>query len=102
MRYEMLVGLNVLDEARYQTYRTLMSPILSTYGGGFAYDFKVSQVLLPEAEKEINRVFTIYFRDHAAMQAFFADPAYLEVKKHHFDTAVGKMVIIASYEQHAE
>ena len=48
MSYEMLIGLNVLDDQKYQAYRKEMKPILSTYGGGFRCDFKVSEVLLPQ------------------------------------------------------
>ena len=57
----MLVGLNIVDDAKYQEYRENMQPILSEYGGGFNYDFKISEVLLTETGNDINRVFTIYF-----------------------------------------
>ena len=99
MAYEMLVGLNVLDDQLYQDYRAAMKPILSTYGGGFGYDFKVSEVLLPESGQDINRVFTIYFSDSAAMDGFFANPEYLEVKARYFENSVGSTTIISSYEK---
>jgi uncharacterized protein (DUF1330 family) len=54
MSYEMLVGLNVLDDHMYQEYRNAMKPILAAYGGRFSYDFKVSEVLLSETSREIN------------------------------------------------
>lgn len=99
MAYEMLVGLNVLDDQKYQEYREAMQPILAAYGGGFASDFKVSEVLLPESGRDINRVFTIYFRDRAAMDAFFSNPEYLKVKSQYFDASVGRTMIIASNEK---
>lgn len=99
MAYEMLVGLNVLDDQMYQDYRQAMKPILSTYGGGFGYDFKVSEVLLPEASSDINRVFTIYFRDSGAMEEFFANPEYIKVKDQYFENSVGSTTIISSYEK---
>lgn len=48
MALEMLVGLNVIDDEAYQSYRDEMMPILKNYGGGFGYDFKVSEVLKSE------------------------------------------------------
>ena len=46
MSYEILVGLNVLDDIKYDAYRAAMSPILSDYEGHSGYDFKVSDVLI--------------------------------------------------------
>ena len=45
MALEMLVGLYVVDDEGYQSYRTEMTPILESYGGGFGYDFKITEVL---------------------------------------------------------
>ncbi len=45
MALGILVGLNVVDDAAYQSYRDEMTPILKSYGGGFGYDFRVSEVL---------------------------------------------------------
>jgi len=42
---ELLVGLNVIVDEAYQLYRDEMTPILLSYGGGFGYDFKISEVL---------------------------------------------------------
>ena len=42
---EMLVGLNVTDEARYAEYRRRITPLLESGGGSFGYDFRVSEVL---------------------------------------------------------
>lgn len=99
MAYEMLVGLNVLDDQMYQEYRKAMKPILASYGGGFGYDFKVSEVLLPESGHDINRVFTIYFRDRDAMDGFFSTPEYLKAKAQYFEESVGSTTIIARYEK---
>ncbi|WDE14188.1 DUF1330 domain-containing protein [Thalassomonas haliotis] len=99
MAYEMLVGLEVIDDDNYQAYRQAMKPILITYGGGFAVDFRVSEVLLPQAGANINRVFTIYFRDETAKNDFFADDDYLKVKARYFETSVASTSILASYER---
>ena len=99
MAVEMLVGLQVIDERVYQAYREEMTPILEKYGGGFGYDFKVSDVLKSETEAPINRVFTIYFLDEDAMDSFFSNKAYLEIKKRHFERSVTDTTIIATYER---
>ncbi|WDE01518.1 DUF1330 domain-containing protein [Thalassomonas actiniarum] len=97
MAYEMLVALEVIDDENYQAYRQAMKPILTTYGGGFGADFRVSEVLLPQESPNINRVFTIYFRDEAAKNDFFADGDYLKVKAEYFETSVASTRILASY-----
>ena len=99
MSFEMLVGLNVLDDAKYHEYRENMMPILSSYDGGFGYDFKISEVLLSETSDDVNRVFTIYFPDSETMEAFFSNPAYLKVKEQYFKGAVESTTIISSYEK---
>lgn len=96
MHYEMLVGLNVLDDHQYQDYRIAMKPILSAFGGSFVYDFKVSEVLMP-TQSEINRVFTLQFPDEKTKDRFFSDAEYLKVKTQYFDGSVGKIKILSSY-----
>ena len=98
MAFELLVGLNVVDDAAYQSYRDEMTPILATFGGGFGYDFKVSEVLKSKTEAPINRVFTIYFSSEASMNSFFANEKYVEVKQRHFEDSVADTTIIATYE----
>lgn len=99
MPFEMLVGLDVIDDQQYGEYRRAMTPILESYGGGFGYDFKVSEVLMAQTDRPINRVFTIYFPDESEKERFFSDTAYAEVKAVHFNGAVGHTTIIASYER---
>ena len=72
MAYEMLVGLHVTNDEMYQAYREKMTPVLVESGGGFGYDFRISEVLKRQTDNEINRVFTIYFPDKEAMQQFFS------------------------------
>ena len=99
MSYEMLVGLDVVDEQMYQKYRDAMKPILSAYGGGFCYDFRVSEILLSDTSSEINRVFTINFPDSRKMEKFFSDPEYVKIKGTYFEGSVGSTIIISSYEK---
>jgi uncharacterized protein (DUF1330 family) len=99
MSYEILVGLNVLDDLKYADYRKAMTPILFAYDGRFAYDFKVSEVLISAGSMDINRVFTINFVSKNYMEGFFTDPDYLAVKEKYFVGAVGSTNIIAGYEK---
>ncbi|MEH6629165.1 MAG: DUF1330 domain-containing protein [Motiliproteus sp.] len=99
MSHEMLVGLNVLDDQMYQEYRDAMKPILTAYGGGFSYDFKVSEVLLSEDSSDINRVFTINFPNNEKMEGFFSNSEYIKVKETYFEGSVGSTKIISSYEK---
>jgi len=93
----MLVGLNVIDDEEYQLYRDEMSPILLSYGGGFGYDFKLSEVLKSKTEAPINRVFTIYFSNEDSMNSFFSNDEYLKIKERHFEKSVNDTTIIATY-----
>ena len=99
MSYEILVGLNVLDESMYENYRCAMKPILSEYEGRFCYDFKVSDTLISEHDGEINRVFIINFSCQNKMQAFFSNPEYLAIKEKYFVVSVDNMSVISSYEK---
>ena len=99
MAFERLVGLNVVDDEAYQSYRDEMTPILKSYGGGFGYDFKVSEVLKSKTEAPINRVFTIYFSSEDSMNSFFSNDEYLKIRKRHFEKAVTDTTIIATYER---
>ena len=95
----MVVGLNVIDEEAYQKYRDEMTPILKSYGGGFGYDFKVSEVLKSRTEAPINREFTIYFSDEDSMNAFFSNDEYLKIREKHFEMSVTDTTIIATYDR---
>ncbi len=99
MVFERLVGLNVVDDEAYQSYRHEMTPILKSYGGGFGYDFKVSEVLKSKTEAPINRVFTFYFSDEDSMNSFFSNDEYLKIRQRHFEKSVTDTTIIATYER---
>ena len=99
MALETIVGLHVVDEAGYQSYRDEMTPILENYGGGFGYDFKVSEVLKSKTKAPINRVFTISFPDQDSRDSFFSNDEYLKVRQRHFEKSVTDTTIIATYER---
>jgi len=99
MAIETIVGLQVVDEEEYQAYRDEMIPILESYGGGFGYDLKVSEVLKSQTKAPINRVFTISFPDQDSRNAFFSNEEYLKVRQRHFEKSVTDTTIIATYER---
>lgn len=98
MSYEMVVGLNIKDDSVYSKYREAMTPILKKFGGGFRYDFKVSDVLKNEEERPINRVFTIHFKDKDSMEKFFSNSEYTKAKETFFEKSVADTTIISQYE----
>jgi uncharacterized protein (DUF1330 family) len=99
MANEMLVGLHVVDEEVYQSYREEMTPILESFGGGFSYDFKIAEVLKSKTKAPINRVFTISFPDQDSRDSFFSNDEYLKIRQRHFEKSVTDTTIIATYER---
>ena len=97
--YEILVGVNVTDEEKYQKYRDGMMPILNRYGGEFVYDFKIAEVLKSPGNEKVNRVFTIQFPSEEKKNTFFQDTGYMQVRKEFFETSVDTTVMIASYKK---
>ncbi len=95
----MLVGLNVVNDKKYQAYRDEMMPILKRYGGGFGYDFKIAEVLTSRTDAPINRVFAIFFSNKDSMDSFFSNDEYLKVRQRHFEKSVTDTTIIATYER---
>lgn len=99
MSYEMMVGLQIKNDTEYANYREAMGTILKSYGGGFRYDFRVSETLKNEEERPINRVFAIYFENKEKMDEFFKNPDYLKVKSKFYDVSVEATTIISKYER---
>lgn len=94
MAFEMLLGLNVVDDEAYNAYRRGMTPIMEKYGGSFRYDFRVEKTLKSEVAHPINRVFIISFPDLNARKGFFADPEYQKVRKEFYVPAVKDTAIL--------
>ena len=97
--HETLVGLHVTDDEMYSRYRAGMTPILTTFGGFFRYDFRIGEVLKKEVGEDINRLFIISFPDREARDAFFSNEEYIEVRRRFFEPAVQAATIIAEYER---
>jgi len=97
--YEILAGLQVANDELYREYRKAMLPILKEYGGGFGYDFKVSEVLINSSGNPMNRVFTIFFPNEATSKEFFSNNDYLQIRNKYFNKSVESATIIAAYER---
>ena len=98
MSYKILVGLNVKDDDMYSKYREAMKPLLLTYGGGFDCDFKLSEVLLPANNDDLNRLFIIYAKDKKSMDDFFSDPEYKKTQEQYFSNSVARTILFANFE----
>jgi len=92
-----LVGLNVIDQQLYQTYRDAMLPILRQYGGEFVYDIVVDHVLKSPTQKPINRLFIIIFENTTQEESFFSDDTYLAIRERYFNASVADITIISHY-----
>ena len=99
MAHENIVGLQVTNGELYDTYRRKMTPILESYGGGFRYDFHVSEVLKNESGDPMNRVFAIFFESKNQMKAFFEDPDYVAIREEFFVPAVECVNVISEYDR---
>jgi uncharacterized protein (DUF1330 family) len=95
----LLYGLQVDDSQSYARYREHMTPILKRYGGNFGCDFSVSHVWKSPAQRPINRVFSMLFPSGDAAREFFADPAYLEVRRAHFEGSVSAITELGAFEE---
>ncbi len=94
---EILVAVNVLEEDGYRRYREHMLPLLTAHGGSFGLDVRISEVLRSPEPGPFNRLFTIRFPSREALDAFFSNPGYLEVRAAWFDGSVSNVVRFASY-----
>jgi uncharacterized protein (DUF1330 family) len=99
MAHELMVGLTVTDDAKYQQYRDAMAPLLAAHGGGFRYDFTIAKVLKSASDHPINRVFAIYFGSKAQMDAFFSNADYLAIKSKFFQQSVAGTTIFGAFER---
>ncbi len=99
---EILVGLNVLDADGYQAYREKMTPLLTSVGGYFRYDFTIAQTLKSETAHKINRVFVICFPDIMSKNKLFNGDEYKKIKQQFFEKSVESTTMISEYESESE
>jgi uncharacterized protein (DUF1330 family) len=95
---EILVGLEVLDDETYSEYRARMTPILLEHGGSFGLDVRVAEVLRSPQPGEFNRLFTIRFPSVEAHDAFFANAAYLAIRRQFLEPSIGRVLRLGRYQ----
>lgn len=95
---DILIGLEVLDDAKYTEYRARMTPLLLAHGGSFGVDVRVSEVLQSPAAGAFSRLFTIRFPTVAAHDAFFQNAEYLAIRREWFEPSVGRVHQLGRYE----
>lgn len=89
---EVLIGVHVIDEAGYATYRAEMAPLLEAHGGRFILDVRVAEILRAPSPTAFNRLFAIRFPSAQHRDAFFADPDYIAVRSRLFEPSVSELV----------
>lgn len=94
---EILIGLEVLDEASYAEYRARMTPLLHAHGGSFGVDVRVAEVLKSPEPGAFNRLFTIRFPTVAAHDSFFENAEYLAIRREWFEPSVGRVRRLGRY-----
>lgn len=95
---EILIGLEVLDDAKYTEYRARMTPLLHAHGGSFGLDVRVAEVLKSPEAGPFNRLFTIRFPTVAAHDNFFENAEYLAIRREWFEPSVGRVQRLGRYE----
>jgi uncharacterized protein (DUF1330 family) len=95
--HEMLIGVDVIDEAGYAKYRAEMTPVLEAHGGRFILDVRVSEILRGASPGAFNRLFTIRFPSARHRDAFFANPDYLAIRARLFEPSVSGVVRLGDY-----
>ncbi len=95
---EVLIGLEVRDEAGYTAYRAAMTPLLVAHGGSFGLDVRVAEVLQSPKPGSFNRLFTIRFPSVAEHDAFFSNAEYQAIRRQLFEPSVGQVHRLGRYE----
>jgi uncharacterized protein (DUF1330 family) len=94
---EILIGVQVIDEAGYARYRAEMTPVLEAHGGRFVLDVRVAEILRASSPAAFNRLFSIRFPSARHRDAFFANPDYMAIRARLFEPSVSEMVRLGDY-----
>ena len=88
-----VVEIEVLDEARYETYKQLVPPTLAAYGGRFLVRGGAVETL--EGEWSPPRFVILEFPSVAQARAWWASAEYAEAKALRQATARTQMILVA-------
>jgi uncharacterized protein (DUF1330 family) len=90
----LLVALNIIDESKYDRYRTHMAPVLAQYGGHFTVDYQIKTVLPAEVTGPLTRLFILSFPSVEQKQQFLEDKSYKYYRESYFAPSIDKVVIL--------
>ena len=91
--HEVLMGVQVIDEAGYARYRSEMMPLLDAHGGRFVLDVRVAEILPTPTPSAFNRLFVVRFPSAQQRDAFFAHRDYAAIRTRWFEPSVSGGVI---------
>src|SRR5512134_3314124 len=91
--HEILMGVQVIDEAGYARYRSEMMPLLEAHGGRFVLDVRVAEILRTPTPSAFNRLFVVRFPSAQQRDAFFAHRDYAAIRTRWFEPSVSGGVI---------
>lgn len=94
-----MIGVNVLDNDKFDEYCHAIQPLLAIYDGRFCYDFKIPNNCIASRHQHINRVFAVQFSSKDHMNAFFADREYLKTRGRHILKSIGGEQFVFGFEK---
>ena len=83
MSYQLLVGLNVLDDKILSEFHASIKPLLANYDGEYCYDINAPSTLITKRHTNINYAFTLSFASKEKATMFLADKDYRKVRGRH-------------------
>lgn len=102
MRYQILIGLNVLDSKKLSDFHASIKPLLATHDGEYCYDFNAPSALFSNRYKVINYVFALSFSSKEKTTEFLADNNYRKVRGRHVLKTFASDQIIFGYRKDPE
>jgi len=97
VRYQLLIGLNVLDNEKLPEFHASIKPLLEIYDGEYCYDFNAPKALVSNRHTTINYAFTLSFSSKENAEDFFADSSYQKARGRHVLKTFGAEQIVFGY-----
>ena len=97
--YQVLIGINVLNNESFVEFHSAIQPVLYRYEGEFSYDIDVPSTLLTGRVIKINHIYTLRFTSRVKMEEFFSDREYLLVRGRHILKSFRPEQFIFGYDQ---
>lgn len=97
MALENLVAINIVDQSKYEEYRTKLAAVLGDYGAVMRCEVEVSSVLTSPDGSPFNRMFLMRFPSLQSAKEFAADNRYLSLRNELFVPSVSNTVLLGQY-----